>query len=1105
MSIVSDTDFWIFAGSNAALTAGRTDPDHALFPYQTADKILRHPESAGVLSAFRMEDDGGNATLWEPWDGDPAQGVRRNLFKHALGTCVIFEEVHAGLDLRFRWSLEPSGEYGLVRRCALKNLSGRKISVRYLDGWRQLLPAGVNEQLYSRYSFLAASYMRHERLGGMGIFTLNSGITDRAQPCESLRVTCAWSLGHPHPAILLSERQLSLFRRGEPVCEEGEVRGEFGAYLAMDRVELEAEAEHRWTCIADTSMDHSAVIALAGALEDPAALGNSLASSLGAGLRGLKRRGAAADGVQLTSDSLLDSHHFANTVFNCMRGGVLDDSYRFPSPDFANFLRSRNRPLAIQNQSWLDSLPARLELDELRKEALGNGNPQIIRLAREYLPLMFSRRHGDPSRPWNRFSILLRDESGGPVYGYQGNWRDIFQNWESLAQSHPGCLESMIAVFLNASTGDGYNPYRITREGIDWEVFDPGDPWSQIGYWGDHQIVYLTRLLESLDRHEPGKLAAGLKDRWYSCAVVPYEIAGFEELLRDPRHSISFDKALHDRLVYRADQIGNDGRLLAGEDGEVALFSLAEKLLVPVLAKISNLVPGGGIWLNTQRPEWNDANNALAGWGLSAVTVFHLRRHLLVLKNIFSAAALELSLSVPAADLLRELSSALNEVPGPRESPPDDSLRMSLMRRLGTAGEKHRAAVYARKMMSCTAVSTKQILLFLDTALSAVEATLDSNRRADALVHSYNLLSVHDGHASFSRLDLMLEGQVAALGSGFFSSHAALRLLGALRQSELYREDQHSYMLQPDRVIPPFLSRNRLPADAAERSPLLRRLLSGGDRSVVVSDRNGSLHFHPDFTNVSDLERRLDQLATQPDLASGIAGGRALILEIWEEVFRHKAFTGRSGSIFGFEGLGSIYWHMVAKLLLAVQECWKSCDGSDPLVSSGLAAAYKDIREGLGFRKTPEVYGAFPTDPYSHTPRHKGAQQPGMTGQVKEELLTRRGELGVEVRDGRLHFDPGLLEAGEFLFGGGTFAYVDAGGREREMALPASSLAFTVCQVPVCFELKDSQTIRVDWTDGRTETIYENALSTETSREIFSRSGRVAALTVHFPASRLTF
>ena len=39
MSIVSDSDHWMFISSNGALTAGRKDPNNALFPYVTDDKI----------------------------------------------------------------------------------------------------------------------------------------------------------------------------------------------------------------------------------------------------------------------------------------------------------------------------------------------------------------------------------------------------------------------------------------------------------------------------------------------------------------------------------------------------------------------------------------------------------------------------------------------------------------------------------------------------------------------------------------------------------------------------------------------------------------------------------------------------------------------------------------------------------------------------------------------------------------------------------------------------------------------------------------------------------------------------------------------------------
>ncbi|MDP3179852.1 MAG: hypothetical protein Q8M76_18220, partial [Spirochaetaceae bacterium] len=50
--------------------------------------------------------------------------------------------------------------------------------------------------------------------------------------------------------------------------------------------------------------------------------------------------------------------------------------------------------------------------------------------------------------------------------------------------------------------------------------------------------------------------------------------------------------------------------------------------------------------------------------------------------------------------------------------------------------------------------------------------------------------------------------------------------------------------------------------------------------------------------------------------ASSVAGA-SLAADRYERVMRHREFTGRSGAMFGFEGLGCIHWHMVAKLLLA--------------------------------------------------------------------------------------------------------------------------------------------------------------------------------------------
>jgi hypothetical protein len=1096
MSIVSNSNLWLFAGSNSPFTAGRTDADHAIFPYRTADKITCNPSSGGARSIFLAERETGWA-LWEPWQGaGGAYEITRNLYKDTLGTTAVFEETNETLGLRFSWRLTTSETYGLVRFCTLENLSPDTVRVRCLDGWHQIIPPGVSQEVFDRFSYLAAAYMRHERMHDLGIYTLNSGITDRAEANESLRAACAWSLGLSHATVLLSERQVEAFRRGQAVTPESEARGEFGAYLGCASFELKAGECHSWVTVADTGLDHSALASLRAQLASPHTLRKALEEDVAATRDGLKRRLAAADALQQTADQAASAHHCANVLFNCMRGGTPSDLNAIPGDDFAAFIKARNTDVHARHAAWLAALPDRISLQTLRARAAETADPQLIRLTREYLPLTFSRRHGDPSRPWNRFTIKTRDESGNVIHDYEGNWRDIFQNWEGLAQSYPVCLDAMLAIFLNASTADGYNPYRLTRSGIDWEVEDPDDPWSHIGYWGDHQIIYLLRLLESYERFYPRRLAQALNERLFSYAHVPYEIKGFEDLVRDPRHSIRFDVALHRRLAERAQTLGNDGKLKADRAGEVLLVSLAEKLLVPLLAKLSNFVPGGGIWLNTQRPEWNDANNALAGWGLSVVTVCYMRRYLTFLHQLFAGGGTTVELSAPLAVFAREIAAIL-----PKAEGQDDARRFEALAALGRAGERYREALYQGSLEDRATVAVAELRALLSTALHAVDATLQANRRPDGMFHSYNLLKIADRKAMVSNLYLMLEGQVAALSSGVLPPAESLSLLRNLRASQLFRTDQHSYLLYPDREVTPFLSRNTLPRDWRAKAPAIADLAAKGARDLIAIDVNGEAHFHGGLVNAGSLEARLNRLASDARWSRAIEQDRPALLELWEEVFHHRAFTGRSGTMFAFEGLGSIYWHMVAKLLVAAEECHRQAvaTGARAEVVAGLRAAYYDIRRGLGFNKTPEEYGAFPTDPYSHTPRHRGAQQPGMTGQVKEELLTRWAELGVRAADGLLTFNPCLLRRSEFFAEPHAFDCFDLNGARQTCQMSAGSLAFTYCQVPISYRLAEAPAIKVERRNGITETVSGHALGRTDSEAILARNGEITRLVVAIP------
>ncbi|MCP4995197.1 MAG: hypothetical protein GY934_15675, partial [Gammaproteobacteria bacterium] len=726
------------------------------------------------------------------------------------------------------------------------------------------------------------------------------------------------------------------------------------------------------------------------------------------------------------------------------------DGYQVDKRDLLAFVHTRNHPVLATQAMWFEALPDKINIRELYAQAATANSADLERLCYEYLPLIFSRRHGDPSRPWNRFSINLKQPDGSPRLDYQGNWRDIFQNWEPLAYAFPAYIEGMIARFLNATTTDGYNPYRVTRDGIEWEVPEPDNPWSNIGYWSDHQIIYLQKLLEFAEQVHPGTLATLWNRPIFSYANVPYRLRPYQDMLVDWYNTIDFDWDSERDTEAAVGAMGTDGRLCRDSNGAVIHVTMVEKLLVLLLAKLTNLVPEGGIWMNTQRPEWNDANNALVGKGLSVVTTAYLHRFIEFWQaQLADAADTTFSVNVAVADLFEVVQAILASSQSHLENGFTAKDRRAVMDALGVAVSEYRSSIYRDGLpVEQAEVTGPELQDFLALAQAHIEHTLRANRRPDNLYHTYNILRMDAHSAAVAHLYPMLEGQVAILSSGILRPDEALALLQSLRQSSLYRPDQHSYILYPNRVLPGFLEKNNITTDQVVDSALVAALTAAGDQRLIILDNTGKYHFNGTFRNADDVGRVLTMLAQESAYAELVAVEQTFVLDLFETVFNHRLFTGRSGTFYAFEGLGSIYWHMVSKLLLAAQECHTAAtiSGAEPDVTAALATTYYDIRQGLGFNKSPEVYGAFPPDPYSHTPAGSGARQPGMTGQVKEEILTRLGELGVTVKQGELHFNPTLLRPDDFLHESGHFNYIDVQGNWQTRSLPANSLGFTLCQ-----------------------------------------------------------
>ena len=546
-------------------------------------------------------------------------------------------------------------------------------------------------------------------------------------------------------SILISHRQIESFRKAHPIYDEKEERGTWGMFLTRKKMTIQPGEKIHWVNIADTKVDHKRLANLMAQFESNNDLLKNVVQAVENEQKGLRARIAMADGLQRTGDKTASDHHFSNVLYNCLRGGTFINGYTCDRDDFIAFLKRNNRPVASLIEKQIQQLPTQFDITNISELNLDQVHPQMKRLIHQYLPITFSRRHGDPSRPWNRFDIRVRTEQGTPLYAYQGNWRDIFQNWESLAQSYPAFITNMRNLFLNATTADGYNPYRITSDGIDWELPDPEDPWSNIGYWGDHQIIYLLRLLETEEHYFPGNLSQALNDRVHSYANVPYEIQGYDTISQNPRSTIHFNKELNDRLEKQYDAIGADGKLVSDNNGEVLLVTLGEKLLIPLLTKLSNLIPGGGIWLNTQRPEWNDANNALAGYGLSMVTVCYIRRYLHFIQKIISQSTecTYLEMHEATAQFITQLSN-LFKTYKPNEAATLAKTRAQISESLGRAGEAHRKRIYTQDFGGVVEISKTNIEDFIVHALDHIDASISVNLRHDHMIHSYNLITIEE-------------------------------------------------------------------------------------------------------------------------------------------------------------------------------------------------------------------------------------------------------------------------------------------------------------------------------------------------------------------------
>ena len=1100
MSINSADNHWMYISSTGCLTAGRGQAKYALFPYVTDDLLHQNAHYTGPSTHIFVKQN-NKKYLWQPFsDQIESYKKEQNLYKNSLGNKIVFEEVNHSLGLTFLYSWQASSRYGFVKKTKLINHSEVKVKVKLIDGLKNILPAGLELRTQQEMSNLANAYKVSECNPdyNYALYYMNALLMDKPDPGESLFSNMVWSFSKEKFELSVNQKSINTFLNDQCFTGDLLIKGKEGSFLNYIEKSLDQNHEMCWYIVADVQKSQSDIVGIVSDLKEHDTLKDKLEESILDNYYEFEKNIGMADGFQCTNNNMNDLHHTANVTYNVLRGGIFFDNYNIQKTSLVSFLKVRNKNIFETYKNDISTLPDTFSIKDLKEFSDRSNDPSFRRICREYLPLTLGRRHGDPSRPWNHFNIITKDSNNQPVLYYEGNWRDIFQNWEALGLSYPHSWESMICIFLNATTADGYNPYRITSHGIDWEIIEPDDSWSHIGYWNDHQIIYLLKLLEHQKNNDPKKLEQLFTERIFSYANVPYRIRSFNEIIENPKETIDFDFDAHTAVMDLDDELGSDGRLILNSDKTVYHVTLCEKILVLTLAKVCNYVPGAGIWLNTQRPEWNDANNALVGNGTSMVTVYYLKRFLKFFKNMIINLDIDhVDVSVEVLNWFNKVESVIQESTRTSHTGIPENDRMAYVSKLGKVYEDYRNEIYSRGFSTFEKLSLEKLEHFISLISNQFDETILDNRRKDGLFDAYNTININLQNQSMDvkKLDLMLEGQVAGLSykSEHFSSN--IQTLESLYSSSLYRPEMNSFILYPVKGIVPFLKKNIINPQDLQKSTLLVQMVNLKITSIVQQDSEGNFRFNPNFRNINDLYGAVKNLPKSRFKNVSFEKELKIISEVFELVFNHRNFTGRSGTMFSYEGIGSIYWHMISKLLLATQENYFSAKNHNSLgneIAQDFKYYYFKIRSGLSASKSPKEYGAFPFDPYSHTPSHSGAQQPGMTGQVKEEIITRYGELGCFVEDGCIVFDTSLLPKSEFLKTEKVFSYFDTSKQKCQIRISQNQLAYTFCQVPViCTLSKLNSFVTLYLKDETKVTIKGNTIDKENSKFIFERAGKV--------------
>lgn len=458
---------------------------------------------------------------------------------------------------------------------------------------------------------------------------------------------------------------------------------------------------------------------------------------------------------------------------------------------------------------------------------LRGGTPMFFSWKGQEAPFyLYSRKHGDPEREYNYFSLGREYFSQG-----NGNFRDVCQNRRCDVLYEPRLRDGSISAFYELIQADGYNPlvikaavYKLDEkerrelcermphmEKLFSGAFTPGavamaaedsgmskqealeltsevicrakvQPSAEFkeGYWCDHW-TYNLDLVESYlsvyPEHKMSLLFKERKYRWYDSGV---------RVLPRSRRYVSTPEGL--RQYGSLDESGGRKQhcWLTTEDGQEACSSLMEKMLLLCAVKTAALdFEGMGIEMEGGKPGWYDALNGLPGlFGSSMAETCELKRLLDFVRGAFAESGADVEMYQEIYDLLKQIAGILEQ----------ETDSFSCWDKLNYCKEAYREKIYGGFSGKRRRVSAEEAVSLLEVLSGKVQAGIEkARRRGNGICPTYFTFQAEDGESegnmpkrmNVKALPLFLEGPVHWMKLGYSRKEKAA-MAERVRESGLY-------------------------------------------------------------------------------------------------------------------------------------------------------------------------------------------------------------------------------------------------------------------------------------------------------------------------------